>query len=91
MVTKDFSGVCAASVTFTIDEAGLVRDVSFVKGCNGNLQAVSRLVEGRSAQEAASLLSGITCGTKDTSCPAQFSLALNEELMQGRFRGESSP
>ena len=78
MATKDFTGtgVCSAGVTFTVDEDGLVRDVSFAKGCEGNLKAVACLVEGRPTQEVIELLYGITCGKKRTSCSDQFARAL---------------
>ena len=80
MVTKDFDNVCTSDVSFSIDDEGLVRDVSFSKGCDGNLKAVACLVEGRPAGEVIALLKGMTCGSKSTSCPDQLAKALEEEL-----------
>jgi phage tail tape-measure protein len=52
----------------------------FDGGCAGNLQGLSRLADGRPAEEIADLLSDVTCGQKDSSCPAQLSLALRSAL-----------
>ena len=74
-------GTCATEVKFKIEE-GLVREVRFLGGCDGNLKAVMRLVEGRPAGEVAEMLSGIRCGRKSTSCPDQLAKAIlraNEE------------
>jgi uncharacterized protein (TIGR03905 family) len=49
-------------------------------GCNGNLQGISRLVEGMPAREAISKLEGIRCGFKSTSCPDQLAKALKAAL-----------
>ena len=72
------SGVCATTITFGIDENGLVRDVKFVGGCNGNLKAIGLLVEGRPAGEIADILAGNTCGFKKTSCADQLSQAIRQ-------------
>ena len=68
-------GTCATEVTFDLEE-GLLRNVQFRGGCDGNLKAVMVLLEGRSAREAKALLAGIRCGRKRTSCPDQLSKAL---------------
>ncbi|MBO6215030.1 MAG: TIGR03905 family TSCPD domain-containing protein [Lachnospiraceae bacterium] len=72
-------GVCAQKIRFSLD-GNIIHDVSFEKGCNGNLKAISKLVEGRDASEIASILEGNLCGMKGTSCADQFSKALNEAL-----------
>ncbi len=68
-------GTCAKKISFDI-ENGVVRNVSFLGGCNGNLQAVSRLVDGKTAEEIASICAGIRCGFKDTSCGDQLAKAV---------------
>ena len=73
------NGVCSRSIFFDLDE-GLVRNVRFEGGCNGNLQGVARLAEGRPATEVASVLSGICCDSKPTSCPDLFARALRGVL-----------
>ena len=55
---------------------GIIRSVSFTGGCNGNLQGISKLVEGMDAKEAIERLKGIRCGFKSTSCPDQLAQAL---------------
>jgi uncharacterized protein (TIGR03905 family) len=73
-------GVCSIRIDFEIDDEGLVRDLSFTKGCPGNAQGVAKLAEGRPAEEIIELFRGIPCGRKDTSCPDQLAKALSQEL-----------
>ena len=74
-------GTCARRIQLRLED-GKVHDVRFLGGCDGNLQAVARLVEGMDAKEAIARLSGIRCGGKPTSCPDQLSLALRQALAQ---------
>ena len=69
------SGVCSSEIRFELD-GDKVRNVSFVGGCNGNLKAVSILVEGMSVDEIESKLGGNKCGYKDTSCADQLAKAV---------------
>lgn len=73
-------GVCSRKITFDIDDNGIITSVSFVGGCNGNLKGISALACGRKAEEVATLVAGIKCGFKNTSCPDQFSKALTKAL-----------
>ena len=68
-------GVCSREITLDVED-GIIRSVSFYGGCNGNLQGISRLIQGRSVDEVISLLSGIRCGMRPTSCPDQLAKAL---------------
>ncbi len=72
-------GVCSRSVKFDIID-GCVYNVEFLGGCNGNLKGIASLVEGMNAQDAIKKLRGIQCGFKNTSCPDQFSKALEIAL-----------
>lgn len=72
-------GVCSREITFDMED-GLIKNVKFIGGCNGNAQGVSRLIEGMPAKEAVSRLSGIRCGLKSTSCPDQLAKAIEEAL-----------
>lgn len=75
------SGTCSRSITFDIDsDTRVVKNVSFLGGCNGNLQGISRMVEGLPASEVVSRLKGIKCGNKATSCPDQLACALQQAL-----------
>ncbi|MCR4583144.1 MAG: TIGR03905 family TSCPD domain-containing protein [Prevotella sp.] len=70
------TGVCSKLITFDLDDEGRVHNISFMGGCPGNTTGVSLLAEGRSADELVRMLSGVKCGFKNTSCPAQFAEAL---------------
>ena len=69
------SGVCSKEISFSLED-GIIKNVSFLGGCNGNLKGISALVEGMDADEAIEKLQGIRCGMKKTSCPDQFAKAL---------------
>jgi uncharacterized protein (TIGR03905 family) len=73
-------GTCSRKINFDIDEEGKVRNVSFLGGCNGNLKAISKLVEGMDAKRVIELLEGNTCGPRNTSCADQLAKALKENL-----------
>lgn len=73
------SGVCSQLIDFDIED-GKVSGVVFTGGCNGNLKAIGKLVEGKDASEIAKLLKGNTCGYKPTSCGDQLSQALYAAL-----------
>ena len=75
---KNF-GTCSQSVTFDLND-GIVSNVSFYGGCNGNLKGICALAEGKKAEDIIAALEGIKCGFKMTSCPDQFSKALKEAL-----------
>ncbi len=72
-------GTCSRQIDFEIDN-GIVKNVSFFGGCNGNLKGIGTLVEGRPAEEVIELLKGMKCGFKNTSCPDQLALALEKAL-----------
>lgn len=80
MYTYIPSGVCSRKIYFDLDNNGIIHNVSFDSGCPGNLQGISRLVEGMKADEAIARLQGIQCGGKPTSCPDQFAKALQAAL-----------
>lgn len=73
------SGVCAKRIDFDLED-GRIRNLHFEGGCNGNLKAISKLVEGRRADETAELLRGNTCGPKSTSCADQLSIGLEKAI-----------
>ncbi|MDP4144306.1 MAG: TIGR03905 family TSCPD domain-containing protein [Bacillota bacterium] len=70
-------GVCSREISFEIVD-NKVSKVQFLGGCNGNLQGISRLVEGMDIQEAISRLKDIDCGGRGTSCPDQLAKALEQ-------------
>lgn len=70
-------GVCSMKISFDLED-GIVKNVKFFGGCNGNTQGVARLAEGRPAEELVSLLKGIKCGFKQSSCPDQLAQAIQD-------------
>ena len=69
-------GVCTKKIVVVLDEDKIVRSVRFIGGCDGNTKGIAALAAGRPADELIEKLSGIRCESKDTSCPAQFAIAL---------------
>ncbi len=76
MVDYRMRGTCATRLRFDIVD-GKVSGLSFENGCNGNLKAVARLVEGMDADRVAALLRGNTCGGRATSCADQLARAID--------------
>lgn len=70
---------CSEQIDFDIVD-GKLHNVSFLGGCHGNLQGVSRLVEGMDVSQVIDRLEGIHCGWKDTSCPDQLCRAIRQAL-----------
>lgn len=70
-------GTCARSISFNI-EGNVITDVAFLGGCNGNLKAISTLVNGMTVEEIESKLKGNRCGFKSTSCADQLAIAVRE-------------
>lgn len=77
--TYKTKGTCSQKITFDITD-GVVSNVRFTGGCNGNLQGIARLAEGKRADELIETLEGIRCGFKSTSCPDQLAKALKESM-----------
>ena len=71
------SRTCSRAIEITVED-NIVKHVNFIGGCMGNTQGVARLCEGRTMDEVISLLKGIDCGGKGTSCPDQLAQALEE-------------
>jgi len=79
--TYKTSGTCSTSISFDLEE-GVLKNVAFTEGCNGNLKAIGKLVEGRNAREIADLFRGHTCGRRSTSCADQLSQAIDKALAE---------
>lgn len=70
-------GTCSTIIKLNVED-GIVKEVTFCGGCNGNLQGISLLVKGMKAAEVITKLEGVCCGGKLTSCPDQLCNALRE-------------
>jgi len=72
-------GVCSIQIDFDVED-GKIYNLQYIGGCNGNLKAIGRLVEGKDAKEIADILRGNTCGMKGTSCADQLAKAIDQYL-----------
>ena len=76
-LTYKTQGTCSSHIELEVEE-GVIQQVFFWGGCNGNLQGISRLVKGMKVEEAIAKLEGIRCGNRVTSYPDQLCKALRE-------------
>ena len=74
-------GTCSSKITFDFN-GGVVSNIRFTGGCNGNLKGIGALIEGMEAREVIDRVKGVRCGFKNTSCPDQLALALEAALAQ---------
>ncbi len=72
-------GVCSRKITVEVND-GIIGDVSFLGGCNGNSKGISNLVKGMKVEDVIERLKDVKCGMRDTSCPAQLANALKQAL-----------
>ena len=87
MIETDFTphGVCARNIHIVLSDDGqTVESVEFTRGCDGNLKAIAKLVDGMTVETIESYLLGNTCGSKNTSCADQLArgVRLAYEKMQ---------
>lgn len=75
------STVCAQEIRFHIDD-NVISDIQFTGGCNGNLKAISKLIDGWTVDEIEAKLKGNTCGRKPTSCADQLALAVRQAYVE---------
>ena len=73
--------VCSVEIDFHLD-GNVVTNVRFIGGCNGNLKAISKLVDGMTVEQIESYLRGNTCGRKPTSCADQLAIAVRQAYEQ---------
>ena len=73
------SGTCSTKIRFELN-GGNIHSLSFEGGCNGNLKAISALLEGADAAETVKRLKGLRCGNKQTSCGDQLARAIESFL-----------
>ena len=77
LITYQPQGVCSQQMKIEVEE-GSVKSLQVMGGCHGNLQGLSKLVEGMKVEDVIQRLEGIRCGGKPTSCPDQLAKALKE-------------
>lgn len=74
-LTYKTQGTCSTHIELEV-ENGVITSLWFWGGCNGNLQALSRLVTGMKTEDVIAKLEGIRCGSRPTSCADQLCKAL---------------
>lgn len=74
------SGVCAREIALEIDNNGIIKNIEFLGGCDGNTHGIENLIIGMSKEDVIKKLKGITCGKKSTSCPDQLAKILEENF-----------
>ena len=79
-MSKSFSfpnvGTCSKQTNIVLNDDHTIESVEVIGGCNGNLKAISKLVEGVSSDRVIEVLAGNTCGMKKTSCADQLTRAI---------------
>lgn len=75
--TYKTNGVCSRSIDIEIED-GIVQNVSYLGGCQGNLKGIAQLVRGMKVEDVIAKLENIKCGFKNTSCPDQLARALRQ-------------
>lgn len=71
--------VCSKAVDFDLED-GKIYNLSFWGGCDGNLRAIGKLVDGMPAEEVIAKLAGNTCNGRPTSCADQLTRVLAKAL-----------
>ena len=77
MQTYMTKGTCSRQILFDVTEDLTLKNVKFIGGCSGNLQAIAKLVDGKHMDEVIATLKGIKCRS-NTSCGDQLAIALIE-------------
>ncbi len=72
-------GVCSKQINIEVED-GIVKNVEYIGGCNGNLKGIGSLVKGMKVEDVIDRLENIKCGMKNTSCPDQLAQALKENF-----------
>lgn len=75
--------VCPSELSFDL-EGNVVKNVVFTNGCNGNLKAIGKLVDGMTVEQIEKVLRGNTCGTNTTSCADQLAIAVREKYEESK-------
>lgn len=77
------NGTCSREIEFDID-GNVIKNIKFEGGCNGNLKALSRAINGKTVEEIEKLFLGLTCGSKSTSCSDQLAKAVRKAFEENK-------
>ena len=80
--TYNNKGTCSVRTVVELNDDHTIKSVQVMGGCDGNLKAVSKLVDGMSVAQIEPLLRGNTCGPRSTSCADQLAVAVQQAYEQ---------
>ena len=75
--------VCSMQIDFDLD-GDVVSNISFIGGCNGNLKAISKILDGWTVDQIESKIRGNTCGRRPTSCADQLAIAVRKAYTESQ-------
>ena len=75
-------GVCSKEMHIELNDDHTIKSVEVIGGCNGNLKGICQLVTGMKAEDVIARLDGTLCGFRNTSCPDQIAITLEEALQK---------
>ena len=81
MISYKTQGTCSKQIDIDLKD-GIINDVVFYGGCNGNLKAISKIIKGMKAEDVIKTFEGNTCGARKTSCADQLAKGLKVALNQ---------
>lgn len=76
-------GTCAIKIEFDIN-GDVISHIAFTGGCNGNLKAISKILDGWTVSQIESKIKGNTCGYKQTSCADQLAIAVRKAYEENK-------
>ena len=85
-MSKSFSypnkGTCSKETHIVLNDDHTIESIEVIGGCNGNLKGICQLVTGMKAEDVIARLDGTLCGFRNTSCPDQIAITLEEALQK---------
>ena len=84
--TYKTKNVCSMQIHFDLD-GNVVHNIEFLGGCNGNLKAISKLVDDMTVEQIEEKLRGNTCGPRPTSCADQLAIAVRKAYNEQQNAG----
>ena len=85
--TYKTQNTCSSEIKLNID-GNVVTNIYFTGGCNGNLKAIPRLVDGWTVEAIEEKLAGVTCGRRPTSCADQLVQACKAAYAEQNEKGQ---
>lgn len=75
----EVKGTCAIEISFNLED-NIVSDISFNRGCSGNLKMISKILDGWDADKIIDMCEGNICGLRNTSCADQLAKSIRKAL-----------